>query len=56
MNCDHVKEQLTKDITNYLQKIDILPLHPLHKIEICSYTSSLNLNGDSQFTTLMRLG
>ena len=35
MNCDHVKEQLTKDITNYLQKIDILPLHPLQKIEIC---------------------
>ena len=34
MNCDHVKEQLTKDITNYLQKIDILPLHPLQKIEI----------------------
>ena len=35
MNCDHVKEQLTKDITNYLQKIDILPLHQLQKIEIC---------------------
>ena len=35
MNCDHVKEQLTKDIANYLQKIDILPLHPLQKIEIC---------------------
>ena len=35
MNCDHEKEQLTKDITNYLQKIDILPLHPLQKIEIC---------------------
>ena len=34
MNCDHVKEQLTKDITNYLQKIDILTLHPLQKIEI----------------------
>ena len=35
MNCDHVKEELTKDITNYLKKIDILPLHPLQKIEIC---------------------
>ena len=35
MNCDHVKEQLAKDITNYLQKIDILPRHLLHKIEIC---------------------
>ena len=34
MNCDHVKKQLTKDITNYLQKIGILPLHPLQKIEI----------------------
>ena len=35
MNCDHVKGQLTKVITNYLQKIDILPLHLLKKIEIC---------------------
>ena len=35
MKCDHVKEQLTNNITNYLQKIDILPLHPLQKIEIC---------------------
>ena len=35
MNCGHVKEQLTNDITNYLQKIDILSLHPLQKIEIC---------------------
>ena len=35
MNCGHVKEQLTKDITNYLKKIDILSLHPLQKIEIC---------------------
>ena len=35
MNCDHVKKKLTKDITNYLQKIGILPLHPLQKIEIC---------------------
>ena len=35
MNCDHEKEQLTKDITNYLQKIDILPLHQLQKVEIC---------------------
>ena len=30
MNRDHVK-----DITKYLQKIDILPLRPLQKIEIC---------------------
>ena len=35
MNCDHVKEQRTKDNTNYHQKIDILPLHTLQKIEIC---------------------
>ena len=35
MKCDHVKEQLTNNIMNYLQKIDILPLHPLQKIEIC---------------------
>ena len=32
INCDHVKEQRTKDITNYFQKIDILALQ---KIEIC---------------------
>ena len=35
MNCDHLKEQRTKDIKNYLQKIDILSLYPLQKIEIC---------------------
>ena len=35
MNCNHVKEKLTKGITNYLQESDILPLHPLQKIEIC---------------------
>ena len=34
MNSDHVKEQLTNETTNYLQKIDILPLNSLRKIEI----------------------
>ena len=34
MNSDHVKEQLTNETTNCLQKIDILPLHPLQKKEI----------------------
>ena len=55
MNCDHVKEQFTKDITKYLQKIYFLPLHPLQK-RFANYTYSLNINGDSQFTTLVRLG
>ena len=35
INCEHVKEHLTKDIANYLLKIDILPPQPLQKIEIC---------------------
>ena len=34
MNCDHVQEQLTKGTMNFLQKIDILPVHPLQKIQI----------------------
>ena len=35
MNCDHVQEQLTKDTMNFLQKINILSVHSLQKIEIC---------------------
>ena len=35
MICDHVKNELTQDISCYLQKIDRLPLHHLQKIEIC---------------------
>ena len=35
MNCDHVQEQLTKDTMNFLQKMNILSVHSLQKIEIC---------------------
>ena len=35
MSCDHIKNQLTTEIDQYLQKTNLLPLHPLQKIQIC---------------------
>ena len=37
MSDQHIKETLTEEINSYLRKIDLLPLHPLHKIEICQH-------------------
>ena len=33
MSCDHIKNQLTTEIDQYLQKTNLLPLHPQQKIQ-----------------------
>jgi hypothetical protein len=37
MSDHHVKENLIDEVRSYLRKIDLLPLHPLHKTEICQH-------------------